>query len=261
MITTFRHLGFKRKHILHEPATVVLREVEKKGYAYISAASYVPLPLPKRFRSLRTKTTPVIRIQGKTLDDIKAGFTASARNQVNKSETLTALKIVCGNSKREVEESFKLCNQLEMAQGRPPFPWKKFASLSVCNAYYEGKLISTIAFVESVPVVRVFQFASMRMSDTLDKDRYKLIGVAGKRLVYELCRYGLAHGYEVVDLAYINLEDEHKKGVGDYKMQFGSEIVSEYRYEYKSFIYRLFERFSFLSRQCRSFVYTIISRS
>ena len=69
--------------------------------------------------------------------------------------------------------------------------------------------------------------------------------------MYELCRYGILHGYEYVDLSYVNLHDPQKEGIDRFKMQFGGEIVDEYQYRYVSPLFQLLLLFRRLMRSMR----------
>jgi hypothetical protein len=60
--------------------------------------------------------------------------------------------------------------------------------------------------------------------------------------MFEICKYGQAHGAKLVDLASINLTDPAKKSIADFKSSFGGKIENEYQYIWSDGFFRLFEK-------------------
>ena len=104
------------------------------------------------------------------------------------------------------------------------------------------------------PYLQVRAMFSKRMGvGEKNKELYKLIGSATRRLIFEICKYGKEKGYEFVGLGSINYSTSQKANVANFKMFFGSREGEEYTYVYKS------ERFIFLEK-IKNFLNTLLKK-
>lgn len=206
--------------------------------ARVRAYTYVPFSLPSEWVLIREKETPVTPLTGKTADDVLLGFRDTVRNEVRRTFSLpnVLVAIVPFSS-----EHYQLYKSHVDAQGRGVQPFRSFRDLLCAEARLNGVLVSVISFVPAKPIVKVFSISSSRVG--ADKETATNIGFLTKRLVYELCVWGIEHKYDGVDLAYVNTVDPAKKGITDFKMGFGGEVRKEYQYERASKITHFARRF------------------
>lgn len=213
----------------YEDHDTLERYMRARG-ASVHVYSYTPLDMPPAWKLLKHKKTPVIPLVTKTADDILAAFRDTTRNEVRRTFALDGLTFDIGEA---TAETYAFYQQATRSQGRIPQKRGLFRGALVASARYQGKIIAAIAYMPAQPIAKVLTISSLRR-ETDDAHMRAMIGFATKRLVYEVCVWGIAHGYEGCDLAYINLDDPSKKGITDFKMGFGGEVRDEWQYVYVS---------------------------
>lgn len=232
------------KKFIFNAARIVLEDdkisqyLDRKKYQRIVIISYQKLALGDDFQVNR-KLTPIIHLD-QELDNIFANFNDTTRNEIRKTFKNEELKFVAED--KNFDEIYELYKKFEYSQGRVPFSQKAMKDYLAFTAYYQNKLVSLILCFNSFPYLRARSICSKRL-ETQDREKYKIISNAGRRLVYEVCRYGQQRGYKLFDLGSINLEDKQKEGVAGFKSCFGGQLENEYTYTYKSKLYNFFEKF------------------
>lgn len=212
----------------------------RKRYSRVTILSHRPLSGIEGFR-LRQKKTPNIYLKN-GLESVLSGFRDTVRNEVHRTERLEGFEVRL--SDRDMNATYPLYRSFEFAQGRAPITKTDFARFICASAYFNGRLISGITFFQSGDKIRIRSIFSLRLNvrGLEDRELYKIVGFASKRLIYEVCRYGIAHDAKLVDLASINLTDPEKEPIARFKSGFGAEIEDEYQYLWSSRIYTALER-------------------
>lgn len=234
----------KRKFIFNM-VTIVLEDdkidkyLDKKKYQKIIIFSYKKLNLGQDF-SVFHKLTPNIYLE-QDLENIFSKFNETTRNEIRKTFKNPDLKFV--SEDRNFDEIYKLYRNFEYAQKRVPFSKGVMKDYLAFGAYYKNELISIILCFKSFPYLRIRSIYSKRL-EIEDKEKYKVISNATRRLVYEICKYGKEHGYKLCDMGSMpaDLEDKKKSGIAHFKGSFGGKLEDEYMYTYKSKLYKIFEK-------------------
>lgn len=185
------------------------------------------------------------------MEEIFGKFNETVRNEIRRTFKTEDLYFKINDS--NFEGAYELYKNFEYSQGRIPFPLSAMKGYKIFSAYYKNQLISLILYIDSFPYLRTRSICSRRLQID-NKELYKIIGYASKRLVYEICKYGKENSYRLLDLASINLTDSKKSGVAQFKSGFGGKIEDEYTYIYKSKLFKFFEKLT----QIKLFVLKII---
>lgn len=221
----------------------------KRTYARINILTHQPQPQLTGFSS-KQKSTPNIHLED-GLESVFKRFRDTVRNEVNRTTRLNQFDIRLPDPNRV--EAYAAYRHFEFAQGRSPISQQEFSAFTLASAYWQNNFISGITFFQAGNIIRVRSIFSQRLhtdSET-NKELYRTIGFASKRLVFELCTYGLAHGATIVDLASINLTDPEKEPIARFKSGFGARIEQEYHYHWSSPSFRILERFAAIRAKLR----------
>lgn len=235
----------ERKHLFFSTLRVILDdEVLKKAfrerrYSYISGVSYTRFHFGEDIR-IKTKKTAVIDLKN-DLDAIFAKFHDTTRNEIRKTYRMPDLAIVIED--KNITTLFALHKKFERKQNRSPLSTSSFRASTFFSAYDKGELIACIACYHNARYTRVRAIFSARLFEKNDKEKYRVIAYATRRLVWEACQYGKRKGNVLFDLGALNLADPKKKHITDFKSGFGGEIVDEYTYTYESSFFRLLRFF------------------
>ncbi len=239
MLIKRRRFWFTVCHIILEDS--LIDEVIQSGiYDSITILSYKEHMLPHF--TVVTKNTALLDIS-----DPKKTFTQfshTTRNEIRKTYNEPRLAFV--SEDKNTKELYTMYCAFELSQKRVPIDYNEFAKFTFFGAYLDGELISAISVVESMPYIRIRSIFSKRLNTLSDKEKYKMIGYASRRLMYEICEWGHTHHFVSLDLASVNLTDTSKKGITGFKMSFGGQHANEYTYTYKSTFFVFFERFVWL---------------
>lgn len=239
MILETRKLFFKSVFIVFDDDA--LKNAVKSGeFSSITAISRNVLSLPNF--NIKTKTTAVIDLT-KSEEEIFAKFNETNRNEIRKTDKLASFRVVAENG--DFVGAYSLYKDFERAQGRVPFTKNYFKDCSVFLAYYNGEAISGIFVDKGEKDLRVRCIFSKRLK-TEDKELYRIIGHATRRLMWEICLWGKRHIFNSLDLAAVNFNRPEIAGITKFKMSFGGEVVNEYTYTYKSFLFRIFEKLIYI---------------
>jgi hypothetical protein len=189
--------------------------------------SYEPLTLPK-FILERVKKTTIINLEGGDIEQLKASFKKSTRLDIKYSFERYS-NLVFRSDVPATTDIYKMYASFEVLQGRKPVPFSFFKTLRLFVAYLDDEPISMVSCLKTYPIIKVFAITSKRIIST-NKELYKTIGVASKRIIYNICDVGIKEGAKGIDLAYVNFDDSSKKGITNFKMSFGGDVVTEYQY-------------------------------
>lgn len=243
--------------LLEEPTPAEIQQL-LAAYDRVSILTHRPLPGTEGFR-LRQKKTPLIRL-GSDAEEVLRHFRDTVRNEVHRTERIEGFAVLLPDP--NTAASYELYRNFEFTQGRAPISAEEFARFTVSTASLNGRLLSAVTFFQSGTAIRVRSIFSLRLGarTDADKDLYKIVGYASKRLVYEVCRYGIAHGATVVDLASINLTDPEKEPIARFKSGFGADIGDEYQYLHSTPRFRFFEGLAAVRARLRVFIHGVRGR-
>ena len=230
MIFTKQRLGFRVIRILYQGenlSDVISRY--RPDYCTVVAYEHVPLE-PLGFR-VTEKNIANIYLDG-DIAAVFGRFTVSTRNEINR--TLRDPDFVFRTPDTDVAASYRLYCEFEKQHGRVPWKRDSFTSVLAFNAYWQGELVSTIPVYDLGNVLKVRAMASARGTAHASKERYKAVSHASRRLVYELCRYGVAHGHRFVGLGEVTTTTEQKANVAQFKLFFGARVEREYTHTFGS---------------------------
>ena len=229
MIQERNKLLFRSLRVLHQQEN--LKELlDKNKYDYITVISYSDLGLEKEGYILKHKNLANIALNG-AIEDVLERFARRTKQEVLSTYKIPELEFKIAD--QDLKTTYKLYKDFERAQGRKPWGRESFDGVINFNAYYKGELIASVPCYDVFPYLQVRAIFSKRMGES-DRELYKLIGSATRRLIFEACKYGKERGYKFVGLGSVNYSTEQKANVANFKMFFGSELGDEYTYTYKS---------------------------
>ncbi len=244
--------GFKTLNcVLERPSQV---ETLKKHFSRIQFLSYEPLVLDDFY--CRQKLTTVIDLTlGET--EVFQRFNKTCRNEIRQSAKIPELSFI-GQQDFVPAAAYAVYAQHEYAQQRVPERVAEFKGCHFFYAQYQGVVIATVTVYETEQYLRVKTISSLRLDSA--PAIIKIISLASRSLIWEICRYGLAHKKRGVDLAGVNLVEEAKQGITQFKLSFGGGMVPEYTYIYKSRFFRAAEKMVGIRLFWKRFFYTWLKK-
>lgn len=225
----FRHLNYRRTIYQNVPSRKDEIISFTREFDYIYLIGYHPIEI--QGFSMLPKKTPIINLAG-SIDDIYKMFNPTTRNEINRTYRDPDLRFTILDS--NISEIYALHVGFEFAQNRTPLLKKELSHSKVFTAYYKNKLIALVSCFDCDQVLRVGQICSLRLDIAQDSLEYKLISYASRRLIYEVCKYGIANDFHFLDLGIVNLSDPTKMGVVKFKTSFTNEIKDTFIYRYET---------------------------
>jgi hypothetical protein len=207
------------------------------NYDYATVISYQSLNLKDQGFTEKRKSIANIYLD-RPIGEVFNGFSVSTRNEIHKTEKMPELTFIANDNASD--ESYRLYSEFERWQGRTPWKKNSFWGTLLFNAYWRGIIIATIACYDLHPYLQIKSISSNRM-EADNKEFYKIISIASRRLVYEICKYGKEEGYTFVGLGSVSEATPQKAGVAKFKKFFGPAIENEYTYTYQSARFRFFD--------------------
>lgn len=232
MIYEKNKIFFRSLRILYQEENLE-NLLDKNKYDDITVISYEPLNLEKQGFGLMRKKLANILLDG-TIDEISGRFARRTWQEITKTEKIPGLEFKINDP--DSKSTYKLYAEFERAQGRKPWGVDSFSGVINFNAYYNGELIAAVPCYNLFPYLQVRAIFSKRLnvSEGSNKEMYKLIGSATRRLIFEICKFGKEKNYAFVGLGSVNYSTPQKSNVAQFKMFFGSTEGDEYTYIYKS---------------------------
>ncbi len=219
-----------------------LQEIRQicKTHSHVTVLSHHSIDGISNFR-LRQKKTPNIYVR-EGAEVVFSRFRDTVRNEIHRTERIDNFEVRLPDT--DTDAVYEMYRLFEFAQKRAPISRLDFSQYICASAYVDGRPISAITFFQSGDVLRVRSIFSLRLNakSLEDRELYKVIGFASKRLIYEICRYAILCAAKVVDLASINLIDPEKESIARFKSGFGAVIEDEYQYIYSSSFYTIAEK-------------------
>lgn len=220
------------KSILHNQ-----KEIDNlcRFYDYIYIVSYGYCIDINGFTRLDKKTAIIDLSQDiKTIYD---KFNDTTRNEINKTFNNDKLTFVPMHS--WPKHVYKTYYHFERSQGRHPLLLREFSKYIIFAAFYKDSLLAYVTCFEDNNIIRIANIGSIRTTQ-IDNETKKLISNSTRRLVYEMCKFGIEQKYDFLDLGIVNLTDESKKGIAFFKMGFNRSLIDTYLYRFSTIRFNLF---------------------
>lgn len=220
--------GFKYAKLVTEKIDASEANKLKERFDYVNIVSYGKADL-KDFSVILRKDAVIDLSKG--AEKIFANFNSTTRNHIRRAEKIKDLEFI--HLDNNIEEVYELQKEFDFGRGWAPRPREEIIKSKIFSAYFKKKLISAVVLYEHGAILRISKIFSKRLS--LKTDSLKaLLGYAGKRLIFEVCKYGKENNYEILDLGGINLNEPEKSGIARFKQNFGIEIKDVYIYRHET---------------------------
>ncbi len=228
MIVEERRGWFRKVFIPLDSESAMQVARGKKKYSRIQIVSLSPLELPG-FR-LKRRRTGIIKLGG-SMEEIIGSFDRTSRNNIHRADRDAGLRFEM--RPRVTDEGYALVVRFVHARGLTPHP----------RSYYEG-CVEFLAFADNEPVSGIFIFPSTpvgllaavfsKRHEDCSHEAYKRVGYASKRLMANVCGWGIDHGMTDIDMGGLNLDATDKAGIANSKMAFNPIVAEQYVYTYSS---------------------------
>ena len=197
----------------------------KKTYSIIYILSYEKYDLPGF--SLKYKQTPVIYLNS-DIDMVMSKFNSTTRNEIRKTfdDKIPGLKFI--DNDVDLKNNYLLSVEFEKTQHRKPDSIKEYQGCKIFSSYYNDRLIANIICFDTGQVLRAKVICSKRLGVD-NPEMQRMISYAGRRLMYNVCEYGIDNKYQMYDLGSVNFD---KKNLAKFKMNFTNDLIDEYTYTY-----------------------------
>lgn len=230
------------KKLFFKTASVILEDdclptlIKSRKYSSIVVLSYNKLSLSGF--STYSKPTLLIDLRPEE-NEIFKSFNDTTRNEIRRTEKISNMSVEVGSKPDML--SYELYKKFEFSQGRVPVSFKSLSECIMTCARLEGEIVSGVYITPSKPYLRVRSIFSKR-TDLIDKELYKTIGYATRRVIWESVLWGKKNGYISLDMASVNIKNPKTLSIAKFKMSFGKDLVPEYTYIYKSRMFFVFEK-------------------
>jgi len=231
----------ERRYIFLRSARVILNDalflelLNKKEYPFIVALSQNKLVVPDSVAQKRKKTVNISL--ERSPQEILQSFHNTTRNEVRRTFHITELTVTRDDN--NFDRAYALYKTFRHAKNLPVKPPSFLQQAMRWSAYWNGELLAVITCYDVPPYMRI-QHIFSRLGD---REMQKRVGYVTRRLVYEACAYGSASGRVFLDMASVNMDNSHKKGITAFKLSFGGVMADEYIYTYRSPLVRFVRRF------------------
>ena len=223
--------GLKYSRFLAHDIDLAFLKKEQMSYSYIVIFSYQKFQLDG-FRLIKIQPTPIIDL-APSLEAIFSGFRKTTRNEIRKTEKMPDLKFEI--SRRGLDDYFRFYKQIKIQDGARPDIKREFKNCLFANAYLDNQLIASMSFSDNGRCLRCKHVASLRKAMGSES---KIAGYAGRRLIWEVLKYGKNNGYQKLDLGGVTPGDPSKAGIFAFKTSFGGTIEDSYIYAYETKLFR-----------------------
>ena len=222
-----------------------LRLISQKNYSYVVAISHTKIDVPASV-AVKTKKTSCVDLQ-RSPEEILQSFHDTTRNEVRRTFSIPDFSFTCNDERfKEAYSMYKEFRRKKNLEIQPPL---FFRSVLRFSAYLQGRLMAVVTCYDADPYLRIQNIFSAFPHNV---GMQKYIGIATRRLIYDVCVYGSKKGRTYLDMASINLHNPAKKGITNFKLSFGGTIMDEYTYTYKSAFMRLLGSFRNIVRVARN---------
>lgn len=214
---------------IYEKINIYTLNKLKEKYDYIYLVSYNFIDTQELNICVLEKKTPIIYLN-ESIDKIFKKFKSNTKNEIRKTYRIEELNFISFDKK--YEQIFNLNKIFESSKGWKPTIIDEFKNGNTFSAYYKNELITFVFFNIDNNIIRISNIASNRKE--LLNEYNKIVGYSTRRIIYEICKWGIENDIEFIDLGIINLTDPLKKGIAQFKSSFGAQIIDTYIYRCKN---------------------------
>ena len=209
----------------------------RKKYDHINIVSYDQVNVPEDFKVKKKQSVRIDLSDG--MENVFNDFDKTCKKHIKRTFKMDNLSFKMLD--QDFNKTYAAYVDFEKANKRTPFAKTSLQDLYLFNAYDGDEVISAILCYKTFPSLKAHTIFSKRLAK-MDKDKYKMISYATRRLVYEICRYAIENNYTQLDLGSVNFTDSSKSGITNFKMTFKPAIADEYHYIYQSPKFKLVNR-------------------
>ncbi len=161
----------------------------------------------------------------KGIEEVFSKFSATSRNEVRRADKINLLKFHSSISAFNFDEFYAFHTQCEHDRGWFPIPPEELKNSVVFSASYDGQLIAGMSCYTHHNRMRIGRIFSNKRSNKNEAINNLVYGVASKRIVLELCKYGIENGYISLDMGGVDMSDSVKSGITQFKLSLGGDVV------------------------------------
>jgi len=174
------------------------------------------------------------------IESVISGFSSTSRNEYRRTERNNDLNFFTGNN--DFDSYYNFYAQCEKDRGWFPIPPNELMNSILFTASFQGALISGMCCYAHGSRLRVGRIYSSKRSTLTESLNNTIYGGAAKRIVVEICKFGIANGYKTVDMGGVDLTGQ-KSGITQFKLSLGGKITDVFlgRYMKDNFKTRLGE--------------------
>lgn len=234
--------GFRKVFVPNDADLAADVARNRARYSRITIMSLTRLELPD-FKEGVGKTG-LIELN-EDVEIVASRFRKTVRNEISRTYRDPGFSIKI--SPDITDDGYALLDTFFKARGMKSFPRSTYRGCVEFLAYIDRMPVSGVLLYPSAPVPEVAAIFSKRRV-TEDFEDYKRVGYAGKRVMLEVCRWGIERGMKAIDLSSLDPDSITVPGISEYKLSFAPTIVPRYTYEYTSPMFRVFENLMILLR-------------
>lgn len=176
------------------------------------------------------RRTPVFNLD-QPLEKIFSKFNKTTRNEINR--TLNDPRLAFDLDSQQYDDFHNLYVEFERRKKRLNYILNKntlSTKSKLFMACIADKPVAAILCYDDNKILRARIICSRRL-ETEDSEIKKLSSYATRRLVYEICKYGINNGYKMFDMGEIcDDPNDPAYSISQFKLSFGGEIISNFHY-------------------------------
>jgi hypothetical protein len=170
---------------------------------------------------LINKNSVIIDLR-KGMDDVFSRFNSTARKHIRRFEKIPELTF--HNFIHDQSGFYEFYTKCEKSRNWFPIPQEELMTSIVFYVNYKGNYLSGISAYTHQNKIRLGRIFSLRNESQIENSNL-IFGVAAKKIVHELCIYGIENNFDTLDLGGIDLSSEQKSGISEFKLSFSDKIV------------------------------------
>lgn len=232
-----RRKGIVRDTLVLFEDTAVVGSIHKGFFDRMTLMRYSEVSIPA-FLLTQKKQTAVIDLSG-PIEGVLHSFNDTAQKKISRTMRYEGFRFEMSGYPfpPEVRELYV---EFERGRGRVPFSVEAFRECLAFFVYDKDVLVSGAFVYPTSPVARARSFFSRRRI-VQDHEVYKRVSYASNRVIFEICRWAKEKERNGFDLGPVNMLDEKKSGITNFKLSFNPRLMPEYTYVRSSFAYSVLE--------------------
>jgi lipid II:glycine glycyltransferase (peptidoglycan interpeptide bridge formation enzyme) len=159
------------------------------------------------------------------IGEVLAAFNPTSRNEVRRADKINGLTFHHSLNDFNFDTYYAFYKSCERDRNWYPVPEEELRQSLVFSAAYNGTLIAGMSCYSHGDRIRVGRIYSNKRSMLSDSLTNLIYGVASKRIVFEICKYGIAQQFTALDLGGVDLNTTEKSGITKFKLSMGGEVI------------------------------------